>query len=728
MKIIHPADQSRKKLGVAVFAAGLTSITTQTVLLREFISVLHGNELVLGIALASWMILTGAGALFGPLAFRAANRIHISSTVLLVVSVLPPLTILLLDFAKNLVFPVGVMPDLAGSLLLTLLIPLPFCFLSGCLFTLFSGIFSEENHAGQISAVYSLEALGSFLGGLLFSLLFVSFFSTFQILFLLTLFDLGVCLFLSLFFGFRTLQIAVVAVAGILLVLNTQFNFDFIAKQSLFPRQEVLFQKDTPYGNIVVTTKDQQTNYFENGALLFVTNDPVSNEDAIHYAMVQHPNPHDVLLIGGGISGTTSEILKHGVEHLDYVEMNPALIEIGRQFTSSLNDPRISAVGIDGRRFLRNCAGHYSVAIINVPDPSTAQINRYYTGEFFGELKKNLASDGVVGLSLLESVEYMGDEARQLISVLHNTLKGHFKNVLIVPGLRNHILASDETLTTDIARAIAHRGLATVSVNENYIDDRLLGKRSDEILHAIDTTASRNTDFAPIAYYRQVQYWLSYFGIKTWIPLIIIVALLIPAVVRMNAVNVGIFTGGFAGASIEVILLLAFQVVYGFVYQAMGVIIALFMAGLAAGSFLGRSRIRRVDYRTYGLVQASLGLLSLVLPFILSSMGTSASSDILVYAGFILLTIAVSILAGIEFALATMLWRERPAAVASKLYGVDLMGSALGALLTSIFFLPLLGITYSGLIVGLLCAISSAAALVHTTQNATHLQFGGSRV
>jgi spermidine synthase len=49
----------------SVIILGFTSIITQIVLIREFFSVFNGNELVTGIFLANWMLLTGAGAYFG---------------------------------------------------------------------------------------------------------------------------------------------------------------------------------------------------------------------------------------------------------------------------------------------------------------------------------------------------------------------------------------------------------------------------------------------------------------------------------------------------------------------------------------------------------------------------------------------------------------------------------------------------------------------------------------
>ena len=50
---------------LAVGVIGFTAMITQIIMLRELLSVFHGNELIIGIALSNWMLLTGIGAYLG---------------------------------------------------------------------------------------------------------------------------------------------------------------------------------------------------------------------------------------------------------------------------------------------------------------------------------------------------------------------------------------------------------------------------------------------------------------------------------------------------------------------------------------------------------------------------------------------------------------------------------------------------------------------------------------
>lgn len=716
------------RLSTAIVVLGLSAIVTQTILLREFLTVFSGNELVIGIVLANWMVLTGAGSFLGRYTEKTRDKPHVVILLFVLIALLPALTVLLLYGLRNIIFPVGAMIGVVECFIGSFFLLLPYCLISGVLFTLFAMLISERSQSNRIAAVYSLESAGSLIGGLLFNVVLVFFFSTFQSLLLLALVDLGACCALSMAFVKRSFQILTVSLGAILMLMVARVDLDTVANHWLFRNQDLILHRNTPYGNLVITRTGEQLNFYENSSLLFVTNDQTTNEDAVHYAMVQHPNPRRVLLIGGGISGTTDEILKYNVEKVDYVEINPAIIDIGREHTSSLNDPRITAFSGDGRRFVKNSSAHYDVVLVNVPDPSTAQLNRYYTAQFLQQLRAILAPNGVVALGLLPSDDYSGTEARQLSSVLYHTLQARFKNVLVIPGIRNHYLASDGALTTHIADAIASRKINNAYVNQYYIDDLLLAQRSETFKRALNDEHVMNEDFVPIAYYRQVQYWLSLFGIPAWIPGMLLGLAILVIAGRLNAVSFGMFTGGFAASAIEVVLLISFQIIYGYVYQAIGIVIAVFMAGLAGGSYFGQRPARGSDLTRFVRIQAGMGLYAVLLPLILSVLKEMKTGDLIIQLFFVILTLFIGFMVGWEFSLGTRLLKGRISQVASLLYSVDLIGAAIGALMISIYLIPLFGIAQSCTIVAIVSLIGSVVALFRGERNQNALAGVGSYV
>ena len=89
------------------------------------------------------------------------------------------------------------------------------------------------------------------------------------------------------------------------------------------------------------------------------------------------------------------------VQAVDYVELDPLILALGKRYLpANLADGRIRVINTDGRLFVKQTREKYDVAIIDVPAPATAQLNRFYTVEFLEEVKRVLARDGVVCFAL----------------------------------------------------------------------------------------------------------------------------------------------------------------------------------------------------------------------------------------------------------------------------------------------------------------------------------------
>lgn len=695
---------------IAAVLLGMTSTVTQIILLREFLSVFYGNELVIGIMLAGWMMLTGAGSFFGKTAVKTNAGTSLPISLLVLLATLPTVTVFLLRFLRNVVFPVGSLIGIVQVLWSSLVLLAPYCLLSGFLFTLLAQRISERYDSNLISIVYSWESIGSVIGGAVFGILMLQFLKTFQILILLMACGFGIIVYVSRQRRGLHARYAFLAFSVLVLAVTVSLNLDDRTKAFLFKDQNILYHSDTPYGSLTVTEQGGQKNFYENNSLLFSTNDVTLNEESVHYAMVQHPKPERVLLISGGISGTTKEILKYNVKRIDYVELNPWIIEIGKKYTTALADEKVRVIDGDARLFVKKTPDRYDVALISLPDPETAQINRFYTIEFFRELKGKLNNGAVVSLGITSSADYLSDEARRVRSIIYATLQSAFKNVLIVPGMKDYFLASDGQLDIQIGRMIGEKGIVNAYVNQYYLDDQLLQQRSNYILNTLDRKSAVNRDFEPISYYRQLLYWLSYFQISYWVPAAVCALLLAALAMKLNAVSFGIFTGGFAASSIEILLLISFQIVYGYVYLVTGIILTIFMAGLAVGSLYRHKIVGRADIGNYVKTQMWITVYAVMLPIFLHLMKAASGSAVIIHTAFFLLTFTVALLVGAEFSVAARLQRGVVGSVASELYGIDLWGSAAGALIASTFLIPLLGIAEVSYLVASLTLVSALVA------------------
>ena len=80
---------------------------------------------------------------------------------------------------------------------------------------------------------------------------------------------------------------------------------------------------------MALTELEDSYSVYQNGLLMFTMPDLYTSEESVHLALLEHPNPRRVLLIGGGIGGSLFQVLQHPhIEHVDYVELDPAIFQL----------------------------------------------------------------------------------------------------------------------------------------------------------------------------------------------------------------------------------------------------------------------------------------------------------------------------------------------------------------------------------------------------------------
>ena len=65
------------------------------------------------------------------------------------------------------------------------------------------------------------------------------------------------------------------------------------------------------YGSLAVVETGASRSLFENGLIVMTVPDPAAAEEAVHFALLEHPDPRRLLLIGGGVNGSVAEALTH---------------------------------------------------------------------------------------------------------------------------------------------------------------------------------------------------------------------------------------------------------------------------------------------------------------------------------------------------------------------------------------------------------------------------------
>lgn len=589
----------------------------------------------------------------------------------------------------------GIFPMFFSSLVLTFFISFPL----GILF-----VFNAHFQKGDLFQVYLMESLGSAAAGLIVYLLLIPFVSNWQgaaiigasVSFLI-LFSFGAKRHIYLFF--------------ILLVFMAAFwIFDFPSQTIYWKPFQLLKTKDTPYGKLQVIQTEEQISLYNNSLLDFAYPNLAAAEESVHFALLQNPSAQNVLLIGGGAGGSLKQILKYPQVEVDYVEIDPEIIRFSLQFLPEeekeiFQDERVHIYYQDGRAFLNKAKKSYDMIIINLPEPATAQINRFYTKEFFLKSREKLTEEGVVSFRVPSAENYISRELQSFLSSLYYTVKEVFPQVKIVPGDANIFLASSSPLSISIdelVQKIENLNLQNTYVCSNFLFSRLSPLRVNMLNEKVLTGQKKiNLDFTPISYFYNSILWSAQF--KGWegkifsffsslgrfwfldLPLILFILLLIFFWSRRKKSPfflVPLAVMGFTTMVSEIIVIISFQTLYGYLYHRIALLLTSFMLGLFLGAVRGKWRKRKKMSQLL-LIQFGF-LLLLLLLYVCLNINTPE----LLFFIFLLL---LGFLGGDLFVVSNHLFLKERINYGLG-YGLDLLGSFFGALAASSLLIPLFGL------------------------------------
>ncbi len=715
MSLSAPSPSERSlRWSAAVFAAGFAALAAQVLLLRELIFALGCNEPFIGVMLAAWLAWTALGS-----GLRLGRHARLA----------PWLVLMAAGFAASvtaarlsrLVFGLtpGEVPVPAQITLAAAASTALFAFPSGRVFAILVSLGGGARGA-SLSRAYMLEAAGACAGGLLTSLVLLGRFAPAAIAGTGAALLVGVA---AAFAGRRSVRTALAAIALIsgAAALTRGAAVDQSLTARLYPGFETREVRHSPYGSLAALEREGSLSIFESGSLLLLYPDPQTAEEAAHLALSQHPAPSKVLMLGGGLQGGVLEAVRHpSVARLDYVELDAAVFDLARSrlpdvWQGMFSDPRIRIHAADGRAFLRGGGEPYDVIILNLPPPATLMLNRFYTAGFFHEAHARLSPSGVLSIRLPGGENFIGEARAAVLRCAAASLREAFHRVAALPGESVHLFglreAAEPALSAaDLLSRLSARGIELQYLGEHMLPFRLSPGRISALESRLEGEAPVNRDFRPVATHLEALAWGARAGpFRPWIAgaalaMAAVLAAVLGGVFRRGAPVACVGATGLSVMVLQVLLVAAFQAVRGSLYRDIAILMAAFMAGMAAGAALGLRAPEGRDRLRLAWLQA--GVLAV---------GPGAIAAVNAYPQPLAFGVAIAVcglLAGLQFAVAARLDAARGQAGArpGALYAADLAGACGGALLAASAVLPVYGFLWTAALVAALNIMPAAWA------------------
>lgn len=159
----------------------------------------------------------------------------------------------------------------------------------------------------------------------------------------------------------------------------------------------------------------------------------VYHEVLAHPALVSHPHPRRVAVVGGGDALLLAEVLKHdSVERVDLCELDDEVIEVCRKHypeaAAALADPRVEVAVADAFETVAQLEGRLDVVLVDMTDP-VDQAARLFGEEFYARCERALRPDGFL-VAQTESLHFHRDVVRQCFAAMER----HFPRVELLWG------------------------------------------------------------------------------------------------------------------------------------------------------------------------------------------------------------------------------------------------------------------------------------------------------
>mgnify|MGYP007051591378 CR=1 FL=1 len=563
------------------FNLGFISLSVQVVLARLAVGFSGGNEIYLSIFFFLWLLFTGAGAF---LIRKIRPRLLFSLLAIFV----PISAIQFFLTDKIFGLPPGQLPAPHLYLIGVIISLFPVCFISG---GLFSSVAFHGRGAGRSSRAYWGEAIGALAAGMLSTIYYLAGGRDIALAICLAM----VCLAVAI--PPKYIKAPLIILAMVFLASG----FDAGIENALLRIHYNPFKfKDSVSSRLIrydATVSAELTTLYAGGVKLADFPDDIIGQEIFYWPYLMKPEMKDIAFVGAEF---------HMVDQFVPKSIKRIYIFPENRWYRLLDDgqypPEMNIWLKDPISFFSGNKRKLDVISITAGRLLSFYDYRLETRRFLDLCRNNLAAGGILSISIPAYDGMWHPELRRRIVTLHRNLRSLFSGIQIIPGDRLTFVCFDEPWSKPSLSALLERcdslQLQSPYFNKPLIMTRLNDFKMNQTLKQIEAEERRSHLLAighGLAYY--LSQFGSWYGLRGFVNLYTVITLLIVGIaVTLISGNfadrrflplINIFYFGFCAFLIEIIALFFIQILGGYMYLALGMIMGLFMAGMVFGAFWG---------------------------------------------------------------------------------------------------------------------------------------------
>jgi spermidine synthase len=620
-----------------VISMGFFSILAQTLLFRNFLIVFDGNELSIGIFFFTWLIWVCAGAYIA----KIKQFVRLSNLYPLLLLIYIPCFILQYFAFLNAQSILGV--HFFELIALHKIVLFIFCFnapvslLTGFLFVTAVKWIKSKDLFIPVIKIYMCEAFGSFIGALTVTLLlYFAFIEEFVCVIGIIILIITVA---PHIFAYKSQKIKILYFILVIFCLFAVYDnypskinskINRIKWDELVQGGKYLGSFSTPQAKYIYGEYKKEFIVTSSNSVYEAFPNHNASCNIVGEYLSQSPNAENVLVIGPGTFSICNVLSKiQQIKNITWLDTDPQyskelqniLLHKKNRYLSKVVAPKE-----DVRKYLTSTKNKFDLVILHLQAPSNLLLNRYFSYEFFEQIKGILSNNGVVGIGFPGGENFLGPELSLLGGSILYTIRNVFHNIILMPGAESvFFVAKKKGLVTDSGNTLSKQLQSIKGIEQIYSPDQIKSAYEknridfqmsiyENILKQYPGNVLLNTDKSPKSFLYSLllsvktlsNVSFSTHGIYSVLKITFFVFVFIVAIYfllrlffyyayhrnkmsKHKVINapckfdlyMSVYIAAIVGMGLNLLLLFLFQINFGTVYLCFGLITAFFMLGMA---------------------------------------------------------------------------------------------------------------------------------------------------